>query len=317
MDGDSYNSNIRDQLLGESSTRLLVASNELEVGVSRRLLADVDQDPSVAYQHTVFCQTALPYRDPGDDVREWKRIQGRAVLKVQAVDALDDHGQDVRLGLPYGPKPRLIMSYLNRQALITQSREIEVEDSLTAFVRKLGLDTGGKTLRPIKEQLNRLSAAYFRIAVAKEGGSYNVNAVVLSGIDLWVQHDDRQQVLWPKVVELSRDYLDSLERHAVPLDETALGALSHNAMALDVYAWLAQRLHRVPKGHDQLVTWVNLHDQFGVGYGRLFKFRQVFRRVLRQVLTVYPDARLEDTDRGLVLKNSKPPVAYRRYWPWG
>src|SRR5690348_8341547 len=36
----------------------------------------------VAYQHTVLCQTALPYRNPGDDVREWERQQGAVALKV-------------------------------------------------------------------------------------------------------------------------------------------------------------------------------------------------------------------------------------------
>jgi len=46
----------------------------------------------------------------------------------------------------------------------------------------------------------------------------------------------------------------SLQKHAVPLDERALAALSHSAMALDIYAWLAQRLHRVPRGRPQFIN---------------------------------------------------------------
>jgi len=30
----------------------------------------------IAYQHTVLCQTCMPYRNPGDEVREWEREQG-------------------------------------------------------------------------------------------------------------------------------------------------------------------------------------------------------------------------------------------------
>ena len=50
----------------------------------RRLRSSIDiHDSSVeriAYQHTVFCQTCLPYRDPGDEVRLWEREQGRVSL---------------------------------------------------------------------------------------------------------------------------------------------------------------------------------------------------------------------------------------------
>jgi hypothetical protein len=52
-------------------------------------------------------------------------------------------------------------------------------------------------------------------------------------------------VLWPSTIQFSTRYFESLMKHAVPLNETAIARLSHNAMALDVYTWLAQRLHRV------------------------------------------------------------------------
>ena len=43
----------------------------------------------ITYQHTVLCQTCLPYRDPGDAVREWKRTQGDAKLLVEAGQAIN------------------------------------------------------------------------------------------------------------------------------------------------------------------------------------------------------------------------------------
>ena len=44
--------------------------------VKRRLIESAveiaDDDPeSLLFQHTVFCQVGLPYRDPGNHVREW------------------------------------------------------------------------------------------------------------------------------------------------------------------------------------------------------------------------------------------------------
>ena len=80
---------------------------------------------SIIYQHTVFCQTALPYRDPGAQVREWEREQGSASLLIEAGKAKDpETGKWVELGLPFGPKPRLILCYLNAQALKTGSPTI-------------------------------------------------------------------------------------------------------------------------------------------------------------------------------------------------
>jgi len=43
----------------------------------------------ILFQHTVFCQTVLPYRDPGPEVREWKREQGNIKLFIEAGKAYD------------------------------------------------------------------------------------------------------------------------------------------------------------------------------------------------------------------------------------
>lgn len=39
--------------------------------VHRRLIEPIEteQDNELSFQHSVFCQTSLPYRNPGDDVR--------------------------------------------------------------------------------------------------------------------------------------------------------------------------------------------------------------------------------------------------------
>ncbi len=280
--------------------------------VQRRLIgaaAEIATDPegiALAFIHTVLCQTCLPYRDPGRDVREWMRTNGGISLMVQAGAAQRPDRGLVKVGLPFGPKPRLILGYLNAQALRQQNPVVDVGGSLTRFVRRLGLDTGGRTQNPVRDQLERLSAA--RVVLGMNTATINTN--IVDAFDLW-SGEDGQRLLWPSIVRLSDAYFRSLMDHAIPLDERALGALSHTAMGLDVYAWLAQRLHRVAPGQDVLIAWPLLHDQFGSGYGRLRAFRAAFCVAVRQVLAVYRDARLEIDERGLVLRHSKPPVARR------
>jgi Plasmid encoded RepA protein len=118
-------------------------------------------------------------------------------------------------------------------------------------------------------------------------------------------------VLWPSTVQLSPEYFDSLLKHAVPLDERALAALSHSAMALDIYAWLAQRLVRIPPGQQVFVPWTALQGQFGWQYERLRDFRRVFREALSQVFSQYRGARMGVGERGLTLWASPPPVKGR------
>jgi hypothetical protein len=192
------------------------------------------------------------------------------------------------------------------------SPEIEVDQSLTAFVKRIGLDPKGRNMRIIKDQLARLSASQVRLALSYgEDYARQVQAYIVSGFDLWFPKDDRQRVLWPSTVRLSLDYFESLQRHAVPLDERAVAALSHSAMALDIYAWLAQRLHRVRPGKPAFIPWAALRDQFGWHYNRIRKFREVFRQTLAIVLSQYRGASLELDDRGMTLRNSPPPVKGR------
>src|SRR5262245_64761556 len=76
----------------------------------------------IDYLHTVQCQTSLPYRNPGDQVREWDRKQGMASLRVEAGSALDPRTNAfVKLGLPFGEKPRLVLIHLASEAVRTGS----------------------------------------------------------------------------------------------------------------------------------------------------------------------------------------------------
>jgi len=288
----------------------------------------------ILYQHTVLCQTCLPFRDPGDEARTWERLNGLVHLKILAGEAMHpEQGHLVPVGLPFGPKARMILMHINQQALRQKTPEILIQDTLSKFVRKtLNLAPHGRNMRIVKDQLARLSAASIRLGVVKDGHALTVNSQIVTAFDIWFPKDERQRVLWPSTVRLSLDYWESLKAHAVPLDEDHIARLSHSALALDIYAWLANRLHRIPANRPVLVPWIALHAQFGQGYARTKKFREVFRVALKEVLTLYKTARIDDDQerkpariylqagqlvrreppaKGLTLYNSPPPVSRR------
>jgi len=284
--------------------------------IQERLLSMPAQDPedvTILYQHSVLCQTSMPYRDPGQDVRIWQRRNGIVRLELQAGRVLDPSTDDfVDVGLPFGPKPRLVLYHLNAESLRTQSPLIELEDSLTAFVRRtLGLDPKGRNIRAVKEQLSRLAAADFRLGATQDGHAVTIKGTVIEGLELWSPKDARQRILWPTTIQFSTRYFESLMKHAVPLNEAAVARLSHSAMALDVYTWLANRLHRVPLSGPAFVPWTSLKEQFGHGYGRMNNFKRDFRVTLAQVKVVYRDAKFSLDQKGARLYNSRPPVLGR------
>jgi hypothetical protein len=281
--------------------------------VQNRLLEPCpEHDLEICYQHSVLCQTGLPYRDPGEEVRLWEREQGLAALEIEAGRILDPaSGKYINVGLPWGPKPRLILAHLNAEALRLGSPEIKIGDSLSGFVKRIRGFDGGREIRMFKDQLTRLSNALIRLAMLHGERVTQINTHVVTGFELWLPKDDRQRVLWPSTVRLSSEYFESLKRHAVPLNEADLGALAHTAMGLDIYAWLAQRLHRIDHRKPAFIAWSNLKEQFGPDYHRMDNFKRFFRKTLAQVQRRYQTARIELDDKGMTARNSPSPVSKR------
>jgi hypothetical protein len=330
--GDLFNGELKS--LKKKISGPSVIEQRLIDGAAQALTGDDGTPRDILYQHTVLCQTCLPFRDPGDETRTWKRLNGAVALEVNAGKAMHPVKADfVELGLPFGPKARMILMHINQLALQQKTPEIVIQDSLTKFVRRtLELDPKGRNMRMVKDQLARLSAASIRLGIVRDGHALTVNSNIVSAFDIWFPKDENQRVLWPSTIRLSLDYWESLKAHAVPLDEDHIARLSHSALALDIYAWLANRLHRIPKNRPASVSWAALHFQFGQGYKRTNQFRAAFRVALREVQTLYRTARIEDDQtrrptrsitgagavivreppcRDLVLYNSPPPVSPR------
>jgi len=105
---------------------------------------------------------------------------------------------------------------------------------------------------------------------------------------------------------IEKEFYRALQNHPVPLSEAALRAIGPRSMVLDIYIWLAYRLHAL-KG-DTDVSWPSLFAQFGAGYGRLRDFRTNFIGGLELALAVYPEARVGIGEKGIALRPSRPAV---------
>ena len=90
----------------------LTLTRKQEKLIEASALIRAEPPDRIDFLHTVQCQCGIPYRNPGEAVREWDRKQGNAVMRIEAGAAIDPQDRRVRqAGLalrretPAGPDP--------------------------------------------------------------------------------------------------------------------------------------------------------------------------------------------------------------------
>ena len=267
-----------------------------------------DEDNAVGFLYSGWCQAALPHRRL-PDAEGWQIQSERVTLVVEPGMRPTTTGKPAPVGVPYGSRARLILIYLQSEAIRTKSREIELGGSLRAWLYRLGIPQGGKSIAAVREQAERLSLCRLTFRVQSGNSMGLVNQSIVDTALFLDNQDDRQPSLFLEKAKLSEGFYAQLQKHPVPLEESAIRAVSNNSQALDIYAWLAYRLHSLSAPRS--ITWRALRPQFGASFGRLDNFRARFNENLRLALAVYPAARVDIDEKGLILHPSRPPVAAR------
>jgi hypothetical protein len=277
---------------------------KLMIETAATIAAEPPERPE--YLHAVLCQVGLPRRR--QDARMFERSSGAVSLRLDA-GALWDGRRWQDQPLPYGARPRLVLVHVTGEAVRTRSPLIEVGHSIRGFMRELGADPGGRELARFKAQMLALAACRMTLGtLSRTGNPVTIDAKPIRSFEAWLHPTGDQRTLWPGTLELSAEFFATATAHAVPLDPRALMALKGSALALDLYTWLAHRLCRVKRREGARVTWQNLRDQFGQEYRDPRDFRREAVHAIRAALAVYPSAKVETVDGGLLLRPSPPPI---------
>ena len=264
-------------------------------------LSTEEGDPGFVYSG--WAQTALPHKRQPDDAL-WHVRNGRISLIIEPGAKSVPDGSAVRIGVPFGSRARLILIYLQSEALRTGSREVELGRSLRVWLGRLGIPIGGKSMAEVRDQAERISRCHMTFEVTN-GKKISVTSDRLVTSALLREGDDGGRLV--ERVFLSQPFFDQLRRYPVQIDEAAVRQLANNSFALDVYCWLAYRLHALPNPTE--VSWQALHTQFGSAYGRLRDFRTRFIPTLTLATAVYPEAKVEVNDnKGVILHPSPAPT---------
>jgi Plasmid encoded RepA protein len=96
------------------------------------------EDDRIGIAHAGFAMAALPHKKTTEAV--WHREGGSVTLLVES--GLDSSKRLV--GIPYGSIARMILLYLQTQAVRTRSRDVELGASMNAWLGAMGITVGGK-----------------------------------------------------------------------------------------------------------------------------------------------------------------------------
>src|SRR3954464_4081381 len=148
-----------------------------------------DEDISTGYMYSGWCQTALPHKRPTDNAAIWKLETDSMTLLVEPGVRVTASGDPAHVGVPFGAIARLILIYLQSEALRTGSRDVELGGSLRAFLGRLGISVGGKTTRLVREQAERISRCRLTFHAARQGRNLLVNQNIVD-VAMFVDQQD-------------------------------------------------------------------------------------------------------------------------------
>ena len=261
-----------------------------------------EEESRLGITHAGFAMTSLPHKRIEEAL--WRREGHRTTLLVES----GRHRNGDFIGVPYGSIARLILLYLQTEAVRTNSPEVELGRSMKSWMGRMSLTTGGRTYQLVAEQARRISGCRLTFftdrengAETRHNGAFVQDAISLSGVV-----DDDQPTLWQDRVRLDQGFWRSLRDHPVPVREEAIKAIGTRSLAIDVYIWLAYRLHALPKS--TMVSWPAIHGQFGAGFRLVRQIKPTFLEALTLALAVYPEARVSAEKEGLTLHPSAPAV---------
>ena len=269
-----------------------------------RLVSASEADPDRGFLGRTMALCSLPRSNPGNRL-QYKRVNGPFTLYMNTT--ADNK-------LPYGNLPRLLMAWLSTEAVKTGSRVIVLGDSLSKFMRELGIyNSGGKPQTRLRNQMKRLFGCTVSMIYKDEHGEQFISSLIAeSGEFWWNERKPDQPSLWNSKIELSEKFFNEIIRHPVPLDMNTLTALKRCSLGLDLYLWLVYRTF--PLRAVQQITWKQMYRQFGLHPSKasdkktVLNFRVKILRELKKIKLAWPELNYSTAPGVLILLPSVPAI---------
>ena len=274
-----------------------------------QLVSASEADADLGFIARMMALCSLPRSNPGNQL-QYKRVNGPYTLIITATG---------NYKLPYGNLPRLLMAWISTEATTAQSRILVLGDSLSEFMRTLGVlssDSGGSTgvRTRLRNQMNRLFHASVELSYEdKHHKQFVASRVVDRGEFWWDPKRPDERSLWNSKIELGEKFYNEIISHPVPIDMNTLTALKRSPLGLDLYLWLVYRTF--PLRAPVRISWKQVYRQFGVEPDKandrvtVDNFRKDCLRELKKINLAWPGLNYSTAPGLLILLLSTPAIA--------
>lgn len=269
---------------------------------------DIDSVPQLLFQSKIFVMANLPHREIKPDTC-WFKTNGNYTLHLSAGERIEGD-RVVPIGIPYGSYARLLLIWLTTQVVIHKSRVVKVNDSLSAFMRDMGIKpTGGVngTIRAIKDQLIRICSC--KVVIDSQNFEEGLNGIQFYLVEekhvRWLREKNhsREVISQRGEITISQKFYEHIINKSVPFDYEVVSAIKQSSLSLDLYIWLTYRMYYLKT--PIIVSWQQLQDQMGSQYVDIKNFRAKFLRSLAEIKIFYPDLNADAVRGGLFLSPSQ------------
>lgn len=238
----------------------------------------------------------------------WERTDGDITVILAATPYKDNEGI-TRQHLPSGRIAREILIYLTTTALATQSPVIKISDTWRGLLSDIGIEASKDNLQAVQKQLRALLKMTIQIShqgTLPDGTNVSTSQSYLVGSSekLFFNRDGLLDDKHQSVIRLSQEFYERIAATPSPVHGAMLvlreswrkiiAENPHQALAGDVFWWLAGRMSRIRR--ETRIPWTSLMGQFGSSARQITKFRAQFRAALSVATREYFAPLGEDFD---------------------
>jgi hypothetical protein len=193
----------------EKAKQMVPPEQRRLIDIAAEVLGDENQ--GVGFSYTGFCLTGLPHKRLPDE-QPWEKRGHRVTMLVEPGRMQQTPRSPARLyGVPYGARARMILLYLQTQAIRTNSREVELGRSMRDWLNRMGLALGGETAKALREQAARISACSLKFFwESDDKNGFRRGGIVSAGLRFSTSDDTGQPSIWEDRVELDELFWDIL-----------------------------------------------------------------------------------------------------------
>ncbi len=253
----------------------------------------------LAFISRILVQAFLPHKKPDDII--WKRTNGNFTLTIKSGIGEED-GKSKIYGVPYGSTPRLLLAWLNSEAIRNAQdkdnpdpQRVYMGRSLSQFLEKIGIQrTGGPRggITSFKSQAEKLFRSEITVTCTGTDMISERDIKVSDGrFFFWDNKNPEQTTLWESGVELSERFYKLLIQNPVPLDWRVLKGIKQSPMALDLYMWLNHRMSYLKEPVS--IRWTTLGQQLGSGIENERMFKHQVRKHLMKIQVIWQDLKVD------------------------